>query len=492
MELSTMNQEQRESEQVAQLVRPSSVATSVEHRAELVAEIQAAITQGLPPESQAAHALAWRWLQLPQDADDAHVAIINDAMAAFKRWITIAIVHARLALFAQYLTGVELAELQRRQLAHVDDWQILFAEIRQQMLAGAAVTDRAVRALARRWQTLFRDSYCGDNLQLENKVRGALQQEPRLMQATGLDFPLLGFIQSAILLLDRPQHESDNVGPKPSAQRVATLRAAHQLLDFPLVLNDPLALKILGSTDEDALRANPAQYNDPLSKGLRASLVVRSRLAEDELEKAFAQGVRQYVILGAGLDTYAYREKLRAESYTGRVFEVDLPETQQWKRACLHAADIQTPESLTYVPINFEQDTLARALNAAGFQHDQPAFFSWLGVTMYLEKEAIMDTLRYIASCPKGSAVVFDYLVEPSLLTPMERVVIKLVASRVAERGEPWKTYFEPDVLAESLCTHGFSIAHNLSREYLQTRYLSNRQDGLSLGNSSRLMHATV
>ncbi|HXA47747.1 MAG TPA: SAM-dependent methyltransferase [Burkholderiaceae bacterium] len=460
--------------------------------AQLFVDVQDAIVQGLPPDSQAAQALAWRWLQLAQDVNEAYVATRDDMMTSIKQWITASVVHARLAIFAQYLTAIELAEFQRRQLAHVDDWQILFAEVRQQMLAGAKVTDHAVRVLAQRWQALFRDSYCGENLALENKIRTAMHNEPKLMQAVGLDFSLLGFIQSAILLLNGPQHQSGNAGPKPSAQRVATLRAAHQLLDSPLVLEDPLALKILGDEDETALRANPSQYNDPLSKGLRASLVVRSRLAEDECEKAAENGVRQYVILGAGLDTYAYRSKSCDKQYPSRIFEVDLPETQQWKRACLRAANIQIPDAVTYVPINFEQDTLARVLAAAGFRQDQPAFFSWLGVTMYLEEDAIMETLRYITSCAKGSAVVFDYLIAPSLLTPMERVVINLVATRVAERGEPWKTYFEPDLLAEKLHSLGFKIAHNVSRDALSQRYLSNRVDDLSLGNSSRLMHAIV
>lgn len=290
------------------------------------------------------------------------------------------------------------------------------------------------------------------------------------------------------MILNRPEHESDNAGPKPSAQRVATLRAAHQLLDRPLVLQDPLALKILDSRDEAALRADPGQYNDPLSKSLRTALVVRSRLAEDECEKAFQNGVRQYVILGAGLDTYAYR----ASHQTVRVFEVDLPATQQWKRACLCAAGIQIPDTVAYVPTNFEHGTLAQSLAQAGFRQDQATFFSWLGVTMYLEEESIMDCLRFIASCASGSAVVFDYLVIPSLQNPMERMVLELVSAKVAERGEPWKTHFDPEPLADALRQLGFGQANNLSPQQLNDRYLSTRSDGLRMGGSSRLMHAIV
>jgi len=353
---------------------------------------------------------------------------------------------------------------------------------------GASVTDPEVRELARRWESLFRDSYYGDDLELEERVRQAIQKEPDLMLGLGLDFTLIAFIHSAILLMNRPQHKTDNSGPKPSAQRVATLRAVHQLVDFPIVLNDPLALKILGEKDEAALRAQPRQYNDFLSKGLRTSLVVRARLAEDKLEEAYAKGVAQYVILGAGLDTYAYRTNLPDV----RVFEVDLPDTQKWKRERLRSAQIAAPNFLTYVPIDFEKDTLARALGEAGFRRDRPAFFSWLGVTMYLEEDAIMDTLRFIASSGRGSSVVFDYLLSPSLLTPIERLVLQQVATNIAEHGEPWKTYFDPRILEEKLIGLGYAAANNQNPEDLNNRYLSNRKDGMRLGNTSRLMHAIV
>jgi hypothetical protein len=246
MELSTMNQvllnlTQYANEQIEQLseILPltSGDAANVEtHRTELIAEIQAAIAEGLLPESQLGHNLAWRWLQLLKDAGEMHAAIVNDTLEAIKRWIAVAVMHARLAIFAQYLTGLELAELQRRQLAHIDDWQLLFSEIRQQMLTGASVTDSAVRALARRWQALFRDSYCGDNSELESKIRLALQQEPRLLQAAGLDFSMLGFIQSAILLLDRPQHESDNAGPKTQCATRRHLKSRASAIGQPIDL----------------------------------------------------------------------------------------------------------------------------------------------------------------------------------------------------------------------------------------------------------------
>ncbi len=474
------------------------------HMLGLISETRNSMDMGLLPESEEAQALAWRWVRHMKNATGNSAQITSKLKAMqvretraqeitglkpeMSKWISLSGANARAKLFAKYVSPVELEEVRRRLIAHIDDWPLLFAAVREQMEAGAAVTDLEVQVLARRWQDLFRESYYGDDLELESKIRTAFQREPDLMTGIGLDESLMMFIQKAILFLNRPQHTSSNAGPKPSAQRVATLRAAHQLLDSPIILEDPLSLRIFDSKDEAALRSNPDQYNDPLSKVLRTSLVVRSRFAEDEWEKSAAHGNRQYVILGAGLDTYAYRASHR----TARIFEVDLPATQQWKRDCLCAADIQIPESLTYVPINFEHASLAQALSQAGFRKDQPAFFSWLGVSMYLEESAIRETLRFIASCATGSAVVFDYVVTPSLLTPMERLGMELISSMVAERGEPWKTYFDPASLPDKLHSLGFRDANSLSPEILSNRYLSGRTDGLRIGGVSRLMHAIV
>lgn len=159
--------------------------------------------------------------------------------------------------------------------------------------------------------------------------------------------------------------------PKPSALRVATLRAAHQLLDTPLVFEDPLACRILGAAEEESLRSNPSRYNIPPLKGLRASLVVRSRLAEEEWARSKQRGARQYVILGAGLDTFAYRNQ---DPDGSRIFEVDLPSTQEWKRHCLRAAGLKAPASLAFVPIDFEHSTLADGLGQAAFSQGEPAF----------------------------------------------------------------------------------------------------------------------
>ena len=277
--------------------------------------------------------------------------------------------------------------------------------------------------------------------------------------------------------------------PKPSALRVGILRAAHQLLDIPLVFEDPFALRILGPVEEESLRNDPMRYDTPRLNGLRASLVVRSRLAEEEWARSKQYGVRQFVILGAGLDTFAYRNQSHDSS---RIFEVDLPLTQKWKRDCLRVAGIEEPASLTFAPVDFERSTLAEGLRAARFNDDEPAFFSWLGVTMYLEEAAVMNTLRFIASLPRGSGVVFDYGVLPTLLSPMERSAMEFIATRAAEHGERWKTYFDSSSFAGALHSLGFREVEDLGPQQLTERYLSGRMDGLRKSGVTRLICARI
>jgi methyltransferase (TIGR00027 family) len=276
--------------------------------------------------------------------------------------------------------------------------------------------------------------------------------------------------------------------PSRTALRVAILRAAHQLLDEPVVFDDPIALPILGPEIEAALRADPFLYNDPMSRGLRGTLIVRSRFAEDELAQAVANGVQQYVVLGAGLDTFAYRNPHHATGL--RVFEIDHPSTQQWKLNCLRVAGIAPPESLIFAPVDFEHGTLAQGLERVGFRADLPACFSWLGVTMYLTEAAIMESLSFVASLPKYSAISFDFRVPLSMLDPVQRVIGEVMAKRAASVGEPWISTFDPTLLRQQVIGLGFSEAKTFEPDELNLRYLHHRKDGLR--TSGRLMCARV
>jgi methyltransferase (TIGR00027 family) len=280
-------------------------------------------------------------------------------------------------------------------------------------------------------------------------------------------------------------------GPSATAQRVAMRRAAHQLLDDPKVFDDPLALRIIGKESASALQADPHRFEaTPLSPYLRAFVAARSRYAEDKLAAGVRHGVCQYVILGAGLDTFAYRNPYPEGVLN--VFEVDHPKTQAWKRARLEEIGITLRGDLTFAPVDFETQTLAERLQATGCDPGKCTFFSWLGVTEYLTTEAVMATLRFIASAPLGSGVAFDYMISPSLLTPGQRTRFDELARRVASAGEPWQAFFEPGLLTRDLRSMGFGYVEDKGPEEVNAMYFKNRKDGLRVGSLSHLIYAQV
>jgi methyltransferase (TIGR00027 family) len=266
--------------------------------------------------------------------------------------------------------------------------------------------------------------------------------------------------------------------PSRTAWRVAMRRAAHQVLDVPPVFADPLALKIV---DGEMVR------ND--SASLRAFMAVRSRFSEDQLSDAVARGATQCVVLGAGLDTFAYRNPYRDL----RVFEVDHPATQTWKRSRLERTGIAIPTSLTFVPVDFETQTLQDGLTRAGFGFYRITFFSWLGVVPYLTDEAFDSTLRLIASMPAGSGVVFDYGTTRDSLSPLEQAARDALATRVAAAGEPFKLFLDPVELHGRLERLGFTGVEDVGADELNARYFRDRADGLKLaGSGGRLLSARV
>jgi methyltransferase (TIGR00027 family) len=276
--------------------------------------------------------------------------------------------------------------------------------------------------------------------------------------------------------------------PSRTAIRVALRRAAHQVLDSPLVFEDPLAMAMIGRERAAAMRADPSQFESQLGSSiLRAFLVVRSRIAEDALTTAVGRGVRQYVVLGAGMDTYAYRHNV-----TGlQVFEVDQPSTQAFKRTRLADAGIDEPASLRFVPVDFEQQSFADELTRAGFDATLPAFFSWLGVTPYLTEAAAWTTLRTVAALAKtGGGITFDYAVPPESLGFVQRARFEVLARRVAAIGEPFQTFFDPDELRHKLLELGFDTVDDLGPEALNAAYFANRTDKLSVGGMGHIVTA--
>ena len=269
----------------------------------------------------------------------------------------------------------------------------------------------------------------------------------------------------------------------------AMQRAAHQLLERPRVFDDPLAMTILGDEQLNSLRLNLEQYRSPVSRFLRAALVARSRFAEDELARAYVKGIRQYLLLGAGLDSFAYRNPFDDL----RVFEIDHPATQAWKRQQLAEAAIAVPQSLNFVAIDFEQQSLAEVLAQAKFDFTQPAFLSWLGVTMYLSKAAVFQTLAVIAQqFSAGSEIVFDYSLPYTELTVTQRVTRDQLAKQVEQVNEPWISHFSTEELTAEMRKIGFKTLSPLLPTELNQRYFNERSDGFRLAGSSRLMLAAT
>jgi methyltransferase (TIGR00027 family) len=277
--------------------------------------------------------------------------------------------------------------------------------------------------------------------------------------------------------------------PSRTALRVALRRAAHQLYDAqPLVFDDPLAVRILGAHTEELIRTpgrNLQHKPRPFSIALRAFLVARSRYAEDLLAHAVARGITQYVLLGAGLDTFAHRNP----HPTLRVFEVDHPATQQWKRELLLSTGLPTPANLTYAPVDFEQHSLAAQLYEAGFNSAAPTFFAWLGVVPYLTLEAFRATLRFIAAQPTGSGLVFDYSQPRAVLPPHEQLAHDSLAARVKLSGEAFQLFFTPAQAAAELAA--FHTFEDLGTPEINARYFNHRTDTLKLsGTAGRILSA--
>jgi len=272
--------------------------------------------------------------------------------------------------------------------------------------------------------------------------------------------------------------------PSRTALMIARQRAAHQVLDHGSVLYDPFAMKILCEDEKDVLQFANAH---PLASIGRLFTAARSRIAEDALSAAVERGVRQIVILGAGLDTYALRSPHGARQI--RIYEVDHPATQAWKRQRLADAQLTLPPWLIFVPVDFERDDLAKALVGAGFQKNSPAFFTWLGVVPYLTQDAIVSTLDYIASI-QNLEVVFDYMEPPEAFSEEMRGMVTKRTEQLEKINERWASRFEPAGIAAILRSHGFSDIEDINYQEITARFGCSVQ-GLAPGQAGfHIVHA--
>ncbi len=244
-------------------------------------------------------------------------------------------------------------------------------------------------------------------------------------------------------------------------------RAAHQELDGGIVFADPLALRILGDDAAEQLRLASQQ---PERRGLRFFVAMRSRFAEDSARRAIEEGVRQILVLGAGLDTFAYRLEPREGL---RVFELDHPATQRDKRRRLAKAGIAEPAHVAYVAHDFEYGSMTGVLETGSFDAWQRTFVIWLGVTPYLTEEAVYATLGELARFPGGSEVVFDYANPPHAIDEAHGENFhQALAEQVAASGEPFRCYLDTLELHERARGLGYVEIEDLDRTALVDRYL--------------------
>lgn len=267
-----------------------------------------------------------------------------------------------------------------------------------------------------------------------------------------------------------------------TALGTAYMRAAHQLFDAqPRILEDPFAVLLLGPAASQRINETADSYQTPERRALRAHVVLRSRFAEDRLAAAVPRGVRQYVVLGAGFDTFALRQPTWAQAL--KILEVDHRATQTMKRSQLAAANLTMPENADFANIDFEHESLREGLARYRVTLNEPTFFSWLGVTMYLKEDAIDAVLRSVVAFPAGSEIVLTFAPPPGdSPSPFER--------RAASLGEPWVSYFEPDALEAKLRGGGFSRVEFLSPAEAEARYFRQRPADLPVPKRTNILCA--
>jgi methyltransferase (TIGR00027 family) len=269
--------------------------------------------------------------------------------------------------------------------------------------------------------------------------------------------------------------------PSFTAFTAAAARAAHLIVDGdPVIFADTLAGVMLGERVEEFIGYHLVHGAHPVLSTARAQVTCRSRYTEDSLSLGIRHGISQYVILGAGLDSFAYR------CGAVRVFEIDHPATQEWKRRVL-----PVPENAVLVPVDFSVDSLGDSLRRAGFDFAAAAFVSWLGVTMYLDAGAIEQTLSVIGGFAPGTEIVVDYMLPAGLRDAVGADYAEQVGQVSAERGEPWLSFFAPDDMAALLGRHGFGAVRDVRQREMVPAAMWRRSDSLRPAELSRLAHAT-
>ena len=276
-----------------------------------------------------------------------------------------------------------------------------------------------------------------------------------------------------------------NGQPSLTAFTAAAARAAHLIVDDgPPIFADTLAEAMLGERAGELIGFHRAHGAHPILSCARAQVTCRSRYTEDSLADGIRHGIGQYVMLGAGLDSFASRSRLASQV---RVFEIDHPATQEWKRRIA-----PVPENVRFVPVDFTRDSLRERLRQASFDFAAPAFVSWLGTTMYLEASAIEQTLAVTSGFGPGSEIIVDYMLPAGLRDAAGDSYAEQVGQASAERGEPWLSLFAPDDMAALLRRHGFGPVRDVRQHDMIPAAAWQRSDSLRPADLSRIAHAQI
>ena len=280
------------------------------------------------------------------------------------------------------------------------------------------------------------------------------------------------------------------IAASQTALTAAAARAAHLIVDQPpWIFTDTLAMALLADQGPDLVEYHRAHGTHVVLSGARAQVTCRSRYAEDALAAAIGRGVTQYMILGAGLDSFSYRSDL---ARMVRVFEVDHPDSQESKRARLSAARIAVPHNVAFVPFDFEQQSLTGALTRHQFDPALPAFVSWLGVTMYLTQAALAGTLAEIGRLAPGTEIVADYMLPAEMRDADGSAYVEQVAPVAAEHGEPWLTFLAPAQMSDLLARSGWTPLRHLRQQEVGGATIWQRSDSLRPAALSVIAHAAA
>jgi methyltransferase (TIGR00027 family) len=283
--------------------------------------------------------------------------------------------------------------------------------------------------------------------------------------------------------------DQQSPSPESTAERVALWRALHLEIDPPPhVLEDDIGLKLVAP--DEGWRSRPDM--SPFTRPFRASILARARFIEDLVAEQTARGVGQYVILGAGLDTFAQRRPELAARLV--VFEVDRPGPQAWKRQRLVELGFGIPSFLRLVPVDFEAgDDWWEQLAAAGFDSGRPAVVASTGVSMYLTKDAIAATLRQVAALAPGSTLAMSFMLPIEMADPEVRPGVERAAEGARASGTPFISFFTPAEVLALARDAGFRNVQHVSAAALAERYFAGRTDGLRPpSNSEELLVATT